>query len=102
MATQFLTILVRHDYMFPVKGVRLLVRCLVHDTLNIRKVCCTSLCASMIWSVLLKEKSVCVCVFMCVCGFCVIFSLCVFAADCICCKLAAVSANEETAHKDTC
>eukprot|EP00731_Ephydatia_muelleri_P029038 Em0020g682a len=38
MATQFLTILVRHDYMFPVKGVRLLVRCLVHDTLNIRKI----------------------------------------------------------------
>ena len=59
-------------------------------------------CASMIWSVLLKEKSVCVCVFMCVCGFCVIFSPCVFAADCICCKLAAVSTNEETAHKDTC
>ena len=75
MATQFLTILVRHDYVFPVKGVRLLVRCLVHDTLNIRKVCCTSLCASMIWSVLLKEKRVCMCVYVCMWFLCHFFRL---------------------------
>lgn len=35
----FLLVLVRHDHPFPVRGVKLMVAYLVHDTLAMRKVC---------------------------------------------------------------
>ena len=38
MAMKFLIMLVRHDYPLPINGVKLIVNCLINDSLAIRKV----------------------------------------------------------------
>ena len=39
VSMKLLAMLIRHDVLYPLKGVQLLVNSLVHDALNIRKVC---------------------------------------------------------------
>lgn len=51
VSIQLLVMLIRHDYPVPVRAAKLLVNCLVHDSLTVRKVCihiCVCLYVSLV------------------------------------------------------